>query len=375
MVSQIQKLLFSNRIPQDLCDLLKSPPIRYSTFTTTNKSLTKNPIRVSIFNYLSHSDDNTLGLSLYIIHISFSKSCIDFLSNTDEPSHTFYERLLDTISHILITQDPLRFFSLYFAGKLIFDLSAAKDKSSEYHREQEIVKFALQKKGLGLVKTSELTQNKLQFIRSFEKQWEFIQKLHWVEILELPISYIASDSDKNTDIPLQYRNSIVQEEVVATEIRVFLFLRKLKYLIIRCEVHELMDPFEYPLKVLNKCVLEVGKSYYLNTGFLKGKNVYEVKEKGKRVIVDDNQFFILAEKNSAGKSLTIQNVIRFSYLKVKEPDMDKTITLLQENSSPISFYSEDYFLSTDLRSSIKSRISSCIDSDISLIKSFVHDTR
>jgi len=121
----------------------------------------------------------------------------------------------------------------------------------------------------------------------------------------------------------------------------------------------------------------VGKSYYLNTGFLKGKNVYEVMEqkKGKRVLVDDNQFLILAEKSSGGKSLVVQSVIRFSYLKLKEPDTDKTITLLQENSSPISFYIEDYFLGTDLRSSIKSRISTCIDSDLSLIKSFIHDTR
>ena len=299
------------------------------------------------------------------------------MSSTDEPSHTFFERLLDGISHILITQDALRFFSLYFAGKLIFDLSAAKDKSSEYHREQEIIKFALQKKSLSLVKTAESTQSKLQFTRSFEKQWEFVQQLHWVEVLELPISYIASDTDKNTEIPLQYRNSTLQEEIVATEIRVFLFLRKLKYLIIRCEVHELSDPFENPLKVLSKCVLEVGKSYYLNTGFLKGKNVYEVMEqkKGKRVLVDDNQFLILAEKSSGGKSLVVQSVIRFSYLKLKEPDTDKTITLLQENSSPISFYIEDYFLGTDLRSSIKSRISTCIDSDLSLIKSFIHDTR
>jgi hypothetical protein len=375
LVSEIQSVLFSDKLKKDqLIQIMKTSSVHNLTSSSPLKDEVKNPISSSFYHHLSTSNDNVLGLCLYILHVSFNSSLKDFLECTDLEPSKFYENLADALSHVLIVTEQIRFYSFYFASKVLFELSAAKDKESEYHREHDVIKFALQKKIKSLQDIIKNTRKKLEFIKFFECEWEFTKSLKWVEIIHLPVNYLLESNDYNQEVPLQLRRSLSEDDAVITEIRLFLLFRKLKHLMIRCEIPESQDSLENPINSFFRCSLDAGKEYFLGTPFFKGKDLIEVKAKSVKFIVEDKFFFILGEKTNSGKMIRVEFVCRFSKIRLVESGDDTELMLLAE-SKPISFRIDDYFRYTDLRSSFQSKIDDCIKKDLDLLKSFISDTR
>ena len=376
LVSELQSILFSSRISKEKYLIIQEDSdIHESEPPSPDKSSIKNPVSSSIYHYLSTSNDNVLGLCLYIVHVCLNLSIKDFLYSTDLDPNKLYENLADALSHVLIITEQIRFYSFYFASKVLFELSAAKDKESEYHREHDVIKFALQKKIKSLQEIMKMTTKRLEFIRFFESEWEFIKELKWVEVIDLPVNYLMHSNDRTSQVPLHYRHSLNQDDAVITEIRLFLLFRKLKHMMIRCEIPESSEQLENPMVTFFKSNFEIGKEYFLNISFLKGKDLIEVRsENMTKFIVDDLYFFILGCKTDSNKTLKIESVCRYSKIRLVESLDSNEFQFIYE-SKHFSFKIEDYFIYTSFKSSFKCKIEDCLKKDLELLRSFISKTR
>ena len=297
------------------------------------------------------------------------------MTSTDLRPSKLYENLADALTRVFDVKVQIRFHSYYFAAKVLFQLSALKEKGSDYTREHDVIELALQRKIETLDEIIKITKKRFDFIQFFESEWEFIKGLNWVEKNELPINYIMHSNDYIPEVPLQYRRSLNQDDVVKTEIRLFLLLRKLNHLMIKCEILETTEQVEYPLNNFFKSSLEEGKDYFLNISCLKGKKLIKIRsENMTKFIIDDLYFFILGCRSDSKKTLRIESNFRFSKIRqVKFVDLN-TIQFIFENKH-FSFQLEDKTIFTRFKSSFISKIEDCLKKDLELLRFFISKSR
>ena len=196
----------------------------------------------------------------------------------------------------------------------------------------------------------------------------------------MPINYILPSIDEiSSNIPLEYRRAVTEEDHNRIAIKMFLLYRKLRHLLVPDNNTEDVNTDVFPLEVLTVCNLKKGESYHLNTGFLKGKNTTKIIMKGygfnhtAKYVVEDSKFFILSQITN-GHSADIEMIIRFSKIIVQDKPEPNVIMLVIDQENPLTISFENDLTWIDVRNSFKKKTRECKENELRLLKSFVQES-
>lgn len=380
LVRTLVFLMFSPNLPKSYYEVIINPPNRDSPYLEESEEIVKNPLNASVMSFLCCKEDNLLGLSMSLVQSALLNAMDIFLNCPNpESSQEKYTQFVSLIGNVLMAEEELRFFTCYLASKLLFELSG-KAFYTSLRLEKEIIANALYKKAGTVLNSLNNFFDPILFIRIFEEEWDFVKELCWDERLELPLNYILPSVDERLmQIPLENRRPFGDDDLARYEIRLFLLYRKLNYLIFPSEIPEGIDYNSCPLKALSTHFLEVGNSYHLNAGHLKGKSTTKTIVKGLtnsvRFIVDDPNFFILSQKSNDGSSLVIEYLVRYSRIQIQDRQEPNVMMVHIEQKTQLVLTFENFSVWITLKNKIEKRIRDCKENDVMLLRGFIQDTK
>ena len=371
LTETLLELLFAKNIPLSFHTAMVNPPNRNSPVLEKSEETVPNVVYSTLMSFLKCKEDNLIGLSLSIIQSVFSNSISQFFNSPAIPGEEIYQNLMEIFTGIILAEEELRFFSSFLACKLFFEIFKAGVRFSEGFGFREIARSAQVKHSEIILASGSL--NSSDIIRKFEQEWEFVRGLKWNEYLDLPLNYILPSIDEfSLMIPLHNRRNHNEEDFIRTEIRLFLLYRKLSGVLEGATVE---SNEKNPISYLAEPEVRPGKKYSTVEGYLKGKNVIKVYERGfskvLKYVVEDSKLFIMGSLNIDGSVLTAEVVSRFSKIETQVQAEPNVEVLIIEGHNPLALYIENFFDWMAIKNKLDKGIKESKMGEINELKAFL----